>query len=59
MAALFDGKRYLIDSYQVSTILSAELTNVNDRLPRNSQNTQVLALGFSEGKSGFTPLVNV
>lgn len=59
MAALFDGQRYLIDRYQVSTILSAELTDKRDRLPSDPQKTQVLALGLSEAKPGFNALNNV
>ncbi|MBF2026608.1 MAG: CHAT domain-containing protein [Oscillatoriales cyanobacterium C42_A2020_001] len=59
MAALFDGERYLIERYQVSTILSAELTDKRDRLPQDPQSTQVLALGLSEAKAGYKALNGV
>jgi CHAT domain-containing protein/Tfp pilus assembly protein PilF len=58
MSALFDGKNYLVENYSISTILSADLTDVRDRLPP-SQNTSVLALGLSEAVEGFNPLPNV
>jgi len=50
MAALFDGKQYLIETYTVSTILSAELTDLTKRLPSRVADTRVLALGASEFK---------
>ena len=59
MAALFDGKQYLVEKYQVSTILSAELTNMNDRLSTSTKDNRVLALGLSESKEGFNALRNV
>lgn len=59
MSALYDGKQYLIENYAVSTVLSADLTDVRDRLPPNTQNTPVLALGVSNAVAGFTPLPNV
>ena len=59
MAALFDGKQYLIENYTVSTILSAELTNTSDRPSFNPDSTSVLALGMSEGMGGFNPLPHV
>ncbi|MEX0269165.1 CHAT domain-containing protein [Leptolyngbyaceae cyanobacterium UHCC 1019] len=57
MSALFDGEKFLIENYAVSTILSAELTDLRDRLPANSQ-TSILALGASEFKDD-PPLPNV
>jgi CHAT domain-containing protein/tetratricopeptide (TPR) repeat protein len=59
MSAVFDGKNYLIENYNISTIISANLTKTGDRLPPGTQNTSVLALGLSEAKSGFNPLPNV
>lgn len=59
MSALFDGKKYLIENYAVSTVLSADLTNTSDRIPPGTQNTSVLALGLSNPVPGFNPLPNV
>ena len=47
MAALFDGQHYLLENYTVSTVLSADLTRVGDRLPPGTDQTSVLALGLS------------
>ncbi|MFB2876741.1 CHAT domain-containing protein [Floridanema aerugineum] len=59
MAALFDGEKYLIENYSVSTILSAGLTDVSNRLPPGTANTPVLGLGLSDAVAGFNPLPNV
>lgn len=59
MSALFDGEKYLVENYAVSTVLSADLTDMRDRLPPGSQNTPVLALGLSKAVAGFNPLPNV
>ncbi|BAZ33735.1 hypothetical protein NIES4074_62490 (plasmid) [Cylindrospermum sp. NIES-4074] len=59
MAALFDGKQYLIERYGISTILNAGLTDVKDRLPSNKQDIQVLAMGVSKAFPGFNALSNV
>ncbi len=59
MSAVFDGESYLIENYNISTIISANLTRISDRLPSGTDNTSVLALGLSEAKSGFNPLPNV
>jgi CHAT domain-containing protein len=61
MAALFDAKtqKHLIERYAISTILSAELTDVRDRLPSNKQETRVLAMGVSKAFPGFNALENV
>ncbi|MEB3180424.1 MAG: CHAT domain-containing protein [Nostocaceae cyanobacterium] len=56
MSALFDGKQYLVENYNVSTVISAGLTNMSDRLPSGTQNTPVLALGLSDAVAGFNPL---
>ena len=59
MAALFDGKQYLIENYTVSTIVSAEFTNT-DKPNYNPQTTTVLAAGLSNGvPPNFAPLSNV
>ena len=59
MAALFDGKQYLIERYGISTILNAGLTDVKDRLPSKKQDIQVLAMGVSKAFPGFNALSNV
>ncbi len=59
MSALFDGEKYLVENYAVSTVLSADLTDTSDRLPPGTQNTSVLALGLSNAVAGFNPLPNV
>jgi CHAT domain-containing protein/tetratricopeptide (TPR) repeat protein len=59
MSALFDGEKYLIERYTVSTILSAGYTDMNQRPPLATQNTQVMAFGLSAAKPGFNPLPNV
>ncbi|HEY9831059.1 MAG TPA: CHAT domain-containing protein [Stenomitos sp.] len=59
MSTLFDGQKYLIENYTVYTILSAELTDMRDRLPAVTQNTSVLAMGLSDAVSGFNALPNV
>ncbi|MBD2539852.1 tetratricopeptide repeat protein [Coleofasciculus sp. FACHB-SPT36] len=59
ISALFDGEKYLIENYSVSTVLSADLTDVRDRLPPGIQNTSVLALGLSHAVAGFNSLPNV
>ncbi len=59
MSAVFDGEKYLLENYNISTIISANLTQTGDRLPPGTQNTSVLAAGLSEAKKGFNPLPNV
>jgi CHAT domain-containing protein len=60
MAALFDGEHYLIETYSVATILSADLTDVRDRLPPGTQDISVLALGLSDAvPPDFNALSNV
>jgi CHAT domain-containing protein/tetratricopeptide (TPR) repeat protein len=58
MSALFDGEKYLVENYSISTVLSADLTDVRDRLPPG-KNTSVLALGLSDAVADFNPLPNV
>jgi CHAT domain-containing protein/Flp pilus assembly protein TadD len=59
MSALHDGQNYLIENYTVSTVLSAELTNIKEHRLANPQATSVLGLGLSEAKAGFNPLPHV
>jgi CHAT domain-containing protein/Tfp pilus assembly protein PilF len=59
MSAVFDGEKYLIENYNISTIISANLTQTGERLPPGTQNTSVLAAGLSEAQKGFNPLPNV
>ena len=59
IGALYDGQKYLAERYTTSTVLNAQLTDMSDRLPINTQNTPVLALGMSEEKPGFPALLNV
>ena len=59
MAALFDGDKFLIERYTVSSVLNAGLTDVSDRLPPNPANIPTLALGLSEATAGFKALPNV
>ncbi|WP_242046810.1 CHAT domain-containing protein [Calothrix parietina] len=56
MAALFDGQKYLIERYAVSTVLNAGLTDAKDRLPKNKQEVRVLAMGVSKAFPGFNAL---
>jgi CHAT domain-containing protein len=58
MGALFDGKQYLIQRFAVSNILSAGLTDTDDRL-QSLQQTPVLALGLTQAKGNFGALPNV
>lgn len=58
MAALHDGKQFLIERYTVSTVLSAALTDTADRLgPVDAADT--LALGLQKGFPGYPALPNV
>jgi CHAT domain-containing protein len=59
MSAVFDGEKYLTENYNISTIISANLTQMGERLPPGTQNTSVLAAGLSEAKKGFNSLPNV
>lgn len=56
MSALFDGQKYLIENYNVSTILSADLTDMRDRLPPGTEKSSILALGLSNAVADFNPL---
>ncbi|WP_179228405.1 CHAT domain-containing protein [Leptolyngbya ohadii] len=59
MAALFDGENYLVERYILSTILSAELTDMDDRLTPGTDRNPMLALGLSQSVAGLNPLPNV
>jgi CHAT domain-containing protein len=59
MSALFDGKQYLIENYTTYNVLSADLTDMSDKLPAETQNAPVLAMGLSDAVSGFNSLPNV
>lgn len=59
MSALHDGKKYLVENYNISTILSAELTDTKTRLPIGVENNSVLGLGLSNAVSGWSALPNV
>ena len=56
MSVLFDGEHYLVERHTLSTIVSAGLTDTQDRLPAEIPQTPVLALGLSTAKAGFIPL---
>lgn len=56
MSALFDGQKYLIENYNVSTVLSADLTDMRDRLPPGTEKSSILALGLSNAVAEFNPL---
>lgn len=60
MAALYDGKEYLIQKgYQVSTIISAEATNMGNLPSFNTRNIGILAMGLSEERPDFIALKDV
>jgi CHAT domain-containing protein/Tfp pilus assembly protein PilF len=61
MSALVDSdKKYLMERYTISTVLSASLTDTSERLPKSAQNTSVLGLGVSLGfPPEFKALQNV
>ena len=59
MAALYDGKQYLVENYNISTILSADLTDLRDRTALSGPDVSTLALGVSEAVRDFSPLPNV
>lgn len=59
MSALFDGNKYLVENYALSTVLSADLTDMSARLPTGAERTSVLGLGVSDAVGGFNSLPNV
>lgn len=64
LATLFDGEKYLIENYNVFSILNAGLTDITDSLPSQTQSTSVLGLGLSNAVTTpdgvrFAALINV
>jgi CHAT domain-containing protein len=74
ISALFDGEKYLVEKYAVSTVISANLTETasptqesrtastpsgSKTAAGSGRNSQVLAMGVSEAVGGFPPLPNV
>ncbi|MEM6253122.1 MAG: tetratricopeptide repeat protein [Cyanobacteria bacterium P01_D01_bin.156] len=55
MASLYDGERYLLERYTISTVLAPGLTDTTDRLDSPEQ-SQILGLGLTQPVSGFNPL---
>ena len=58
MAALYDGNQYLLETYTISTVLSAALTDTQGRLG-DVASTTALGLGLTRAIPGFSPLPNV
>jgi CHAT domain-containing protein/Flp pilus assembly protein TadD len=58
MAVLFDGKQYLIQKYTITTIIAAQFTDTQDRLPAKVNDTPILGVGASKAP-GYRPLPNV
>jgi CHAT domain-containing protein len=56
IAALYDGKQYLIEKYSVAIAPGLQLVNPK---PLAREKLQVLAFGLSEARQGFAPLPNV
>ena len=59
MGVLYDGEEFLIQKYDITTILSAQLTNFTGSLPADADDTPILGLGLSEAKGGFEALPHV
>ncbi len=59
MSVLFDGKQYLLEKYAISNLISADLIDVKDRLPSDTQSIKVIAAGVSQKFEDFAPLLNV
>ncbi len=55
MAALYDGKEYLLERYTLSSILAPGLTDMEDRLTHVDE-SQVLGLGLTQAVDNFYPL---
>lgn len=55
MAALFDGERFLLERYRISTVLSPAMTETEGRLGQ-VDDSQVLGLGVTQAVAGFSPL---
>ena len=59
IAALHDGQKYLIEKYNISTILAASLTNTDERAPMGKDGISILAAGTSARFENFPALPNV
>ncbi|PSB15848.1 hypothetical protein C7B65_23450, partial [Phormidesmis priestleyi ULC007] len=59
IAALYDGSQYLAQRFSLSTILTAGLTDTQDKLSPNLADNAVLGLGLSNAAPGFPALPNV
>lgn len=55
MAALYDGEKYLLERFTISTVLAPALTDTSDRLTSLDQ-SQVLGLGLTKAIANFDPL---
>lgn len=55
MAALYDGEKYLLERYTISTVLAPGLTDTTDQLESIDQ-SQVLGLGLTQAVADFSPL---
>ncbi|PZV17611.1 MAG: hypothetical protein DCF21_09135 [Leptolyngbya sp.] len=55
MAALFDGDRYLLERYTISTVISPAITDTTSRLGTVDE-SPVLGLGLTQAVEGFNPL---
>ncbi len=55
MAALYDGEKYLLERFTISTVLTPALTDTSDRLTGIDQ-SQVLGLGVTKTVANFNPL---
>ena len=49
MSALFDGETYLLERYNISTIVSAGLTDFRDRLPQGKDKVEQKRLSRPSG----------
>ncbi len=58
MAVLHDGEKYLIEKYTITTFISAEFTDTENRLPTKLEETPIIGVGASEF-SGYKPLPHV
>ncbi|MEM9218952.1 MAG: tetratricopeptide repeat protein [Cyanobacteria bacterium P01_F01_bin.150] len=55
MAALYDGEQFLAETYTISTVLSAALTDINNSLG-DVHTARALGLGVDQGIDNYTPL---
>ncbi len=58
MAVLHDGEKYLIEKYTVTTFISAEFTDTEERLPEKREETSIIGVGASKVR-GYDPLPHV